>query len=79
MAYPFNESFDSGIPAGFGTAGGSGGVTATWNALTQAVDLDFTVSQSFWRMLAAQQSDDFWFEMDAEILASSQTVPQYGF
>ena len=79
MAYPFNESFDSGIPAGFGTAGGSGGVTATWNASTQAVDLDFTVSQSFWRMLAAQQSDDFWFEMDAEILASSQTVPQYGF
>lgn len=79
MVYPFNESFDSGIPAGFGTAGGSGGVTATWNASTQAVDLDFTVSQSFWRMLAAQQSDDFWFEMDAEILASSQTVPQYGF
>ena len=79
MAYPFNESFDSGIPAGFGSAGGSGGVTATWNASTQAVDLDFTVSQSFWRMLAAQQSDDFWFEMDAEILASSQSLPQYGF
>ena len=79
MAYPFNESFDSGIPAGFGSAGGSGGVTAIWNAAAQAVDLDFTVSQSFWRMLAAQQSDDFWFEMDAEILASSQTVPQYGF
>ena len=79
MAYPFDESFDSGIPAGFGSAGGAGGVTAIWNAAAQAVDLDFTVSQSFWRMLAAQQSDDFWFEMDAEILASSQTVPQYGF
>ena len=79
MAYPFEENFASGIPSGFASIGGSGGVTVTWNETQQAADLDFTVSQSFWRMLAAQQSDDFWFEMDAEILASSQTVPQYGF
>lgn len=79
MAYPFEEDFVSGIPTGLASIGGSGGVTATWNEAQQAADLDFTVSQSFWRMLAAQQSDDFWFEMDAEILASSQTRPQYGF
>lgn len=79
MAYPFEEDFASGIPSGFASIGGSGGVTVTWNDAQQATDLDFTVSQSFWRMLAAQQSDDFWFEMDAEILASSQSLPQYGF
>ena len=78
MAYPFNESFDSGIPAGFGSAGGSGGVTATWNASTQAVDLVFTANQSFWKITSAPQASDFWFEMDLEILAATAN-PYFGF
>ena len=78
MAYPFDESFDSGIPAGFGSAGGAGGVTATWNAAAQAVDLVFTANQNFWKITSAPQASDFWFEMDLEILASTAN-PYFGF
>ena len=78
MAYPFDESFDSGIPAGFGSAGGAGGVTANWNAAAQAVDLVFTANQSFWKITSAPQASDFWFEMDLEILAATAN-PYFGF
>ena len=78
MAYPFDESFDSGIPAGFGSAGGAGGVTATWNAAAQAVDLVYAANQSFWKITAATQASDFWFEMDLEILAATAN-PYFGF
>ena len=78
MAYPFDESFDSGIPAGFGSAGGAGGVTAIWNAAAQAVDLVFTANQSFWKITSAPQASDFWFEMDLEILAATAN-PYFGF
>ena len=36
MAYPFEEDFASGIPSGFASIGGSGGVTVTWNEAQQA-------------------------------------------
>ena len=42
MAYPLDESFDAGIPAGFASNGGAGGITATWNAGAHAVDLVLT-------------------------------------
>ena len=79
MAYPFNESFDTGIPSGFGTTGGAGGVTATWNSTAQAVDLVFTNAQNFWKITAAAQTSDFWFEMDVEITASASPPPHFGF
>lgn len=78
MPYPFDETFASGIPAGFGTAGGAGGVTAAWNSAAQAADLVFTASTSFWRITAAELAFDFWFEMDVEVVASSG-APTFGF
>lgn len=77
MAYPFEETFETGIPTGFATPGGYGGVTATWNEALQAVDLVFDERQSFWRIHAATTSEDFWFEFEAEMLErtySSVTV-----
>jgi hypothetical protein len=68
MAYPLNESFEAGIPAGFALPGGSGGVTATWNEAEQAVDLSFQQNQCFWIIHAAQAADDFWFEFEFESL-----------
>lgn len=78
MTYPFDETFETGIPAGFGTAGGAGGVTATWNGAAQAVDLVFTQAQNFWKIAGAQQASDFWFEMDVEITAAVG-APHFGF
>lgn len=77
MAYPFNESFETGIPTGFGTVGGGGGVTATWNSTAQAVDLVFTQAQNFWKITNATQSSDFWFEMDVEVTAATG-APHFG-
>jgi hypothetical protein len=79
MAYPFNETFATGIPAGFATAGGSGSMTATWNATAQAVDLVFSQASALWQITAATQSSDFWFEMDVEIIASPASTPRFGF
>lgn len=79
MAYPFDESFETGIPSGFAANGGSGGITATWNADAQAADLVFNSAQNFWRLTAAPQSTDFWVEMDVEIIASSAPPPHFGF
>lgn len=79
MAYPFDETFATGIPAGFGATGGAGGVTATWNSGQQAVDLVFTNGQNVWKITAAAQASDFWFEMDVEIIATSSPPPHFGF
>src|SRR5512137_11964 len=81
MAYAFDETFATGIPSGFGTVGGAGGVTATWNSTQQAVDAVFTAAQNFWKIAAAQQADDFWVEVDVEIVANGQTStsPHFGF
>ena len=69
MAYPLDESFDAGIPAGFASNGGAGGITATWNAGAHAVDLVLTQAQNFWRIDAAEVAENFWFEIDAEVRA----------
>lgn len=79
MAYPFNETFATGIPAGFAAAGGSGSLTATWNATAQAADLVFSQASALWQITAATQSSDFWFEMDVEIIASPTSTPRFGF
>jgi len=79
MAYPFDETFASGIPAGFGSVGGAGGITATWNGTAQAVDLVFSQAQNFWKLTAAEFSSDFWCEVDVEILAAPYTPPHFGF
>jgi hypothetical protein len=79
MSYPFEEDFNSGIPAGFASNGGYGGITATWNADAQAVDLVFDSHQNFWRINAAPQASDFWIEIDVEIMASSSQPPHFGF
>ena len=47
MAYPLEEGFDSGIPPGFASNGGNGGITTTWNAVEESADLVFNNSQSF--------------------------------
>ena len=78
MPYPFNESFETGIPTGFGASGGAGGITATWNSTAQAVDLVFSSSLNFWKITSAPQSSDFWFEMDVEITAAIGS-PYFGF
>lgn len=69
MAYVFDETFEVGIPAGFATPGGYGDVAATWNADARAVDLVFQERQSFWRIHAAETTDDFWFEFEVQTLA----------
>lgn len=78
MPYPFDETFASGIPAGFATNGGAGGITATWNPTAEAVDLVFTSALNFWKITAAEQASDFWFEMDVEIVAAT-ALPFFGF
>jgi len=78
MAYPFDETFATGIPTGFGANGGAGGITATWNAAAQAVDLVFTAAQNFWKLTAAPQASDFWCELDVEIRAATAN-PYFGF
>lgn len=79
MAYPLNESFDAGIPSGFASNGGAGGITATWNEGAQAVDLVFTHAQNFWRIDAAEVAQDFWFEIDAEVMAATYSSTCFGF
>jgi len=79
VSYPFDETFATGIPVGFGAAGGAGGVTATWNAPAQAVDLVCSQAQNFWKITAADQSSDFWFEIDVEVTAAAYTPPHFGF
>jgi len=78
MAYPFEEDFASGIPPGFASKGGSGGITATWEAAQQAARLVFDKNQSFWVLTDAPLSSDFWFEMDVELVAAA-APPQFGF
>jgi len=78
MAYPFDETFATGIPSGFGANGGAGGITATWNTSAQAVELVFTAAQNFWKLTAAPQASDFWCELDVEILVATAT-PYFGF
>lgn len=77
MPYPFDETFAASIPAGFGAAGGAGGVTPSYNAGQQSADLVYTATQSFWRITEAAQAADFWFEMDVEIV-SSTGAPSFG-
>ena len=79
MAYPFEEDFASGIPSGFSSNGGNGGITTTWNAVEESADLVFNNSQSFWRLSDAPLNTDFWFEMDVEIVASASPPPHFGF
>ncbi len=79
MAYPLDESFDVGIPAGFASNGGAGGITATWNEGAQAVDLVFTHAQNFWRIDAAEVAENFWFEIDAEVMAVTYSSTCFGF
>ena len=74
MAYPFEEDFASGIPSGFSSNGGNGGITTTWNAVEESADLVFNNSQSFWRLSDAPLNTDFWFEMDVEIVASASPL-----
>lgn len=78
MAYSFEEDFASGIPSGFASNGGYGGITATWNAAQQAADLVFDERQNFWKIMAAQQASDFWFEFDAEVLAFTYSSVCFG-
>lgn len=47
MAYPFEEDFVSGIPSGFASNGGGGGITATWEEAEQAARLVFNNAQNF--------------------------------
>ena len=79
MAYPFEEDFVSGIPSGFASNGGGGGITATWEEAEQAARLVFNNAQNFWRLTDAPLSTDFWFEMDVEIVASAAPPPHFGF
>lgn len=79
MAYPLDEDFVAGIPAGFASAGGAGGVTPTWNEAAQAVDLVFTQAQNFWRIDAAEITENFWFEIDAEVMAVTYSSTCFGF
>lgn len=79
MAYPFEEHFASGIPPGFASNGGGGGITATWNAGQQAADPVFNHAQNYWRLTDAPLSTDFWFEMDMEIVEATYTPPHFGF
>jgi hypothetical protein len=79
MGYAFEEDFNSGIPAGFASNGGYGGITATWNEEARAVDLVFNGNQNFWRLNSAPQATDFCIEMDVEIRAASWTPPHFGF
>ena len=79
MAYPLDESFDAGIPAGFASNGGAGGITATWNAGAHAVDLVLTQAQNFWRIDAAEVAENFWFEIDAEVRALTYSSTCFGF
>jgi hypothetical protein len=79
VAYPFEERFETGIPAGFAANGGAGGITATWTETQQAADLVFNNAQNFWRLAGAPQNTDFWVEMDVEIIASASPPPHFGF
>ena len=79
MAYPLDESFVTGVPAGFASAGGAGGVTPTWNEAAQAVDLVFTQAQNFWRIDTAQFAEDFWFEIDVEVRVVTYSSTCFGF
>ena len=79
MAYPLDESFDTGIPAGFASNGGAGGITATWNSGAHAVDLVLTQAQNFWRIDAAEVAENFWFEIDAEVRALTYSSTCFGF
>jgi hypothetical protein len=78
MAYAFDETFATGIPAGFAAVGGAGGIIPTWNSAQQAVDLVFTQAQNVWKIVAAQQASDFWFEIDVEIVALSYSSAHFG-
>ncbi|SCK61177.1 hypothetical protein VAR608DRAFT_6993 [Variovorax sp. HW608] len=79
MTYPFEQDFVTGIPSGFATNGGGGGITATWSEAQQAADLVFNNAQNFWRLNDAPLTTDFWFEMDVEIVASAAPPPHFGF
>jgi len=79
VAYPLDQSFDAGIPAAFASNGGAGGITAAWNESAQAVDLVFTHAQNFWRIDAAEVAGDFWFEIDAEVMAVTYSSTCFGF
>lgn len=79
MAYPFEETFAAGIPAGFASNGGYGAIAATWNEEEQAADLEFMNTQGFWRLNLAPLATDFWCEMDVEIVASALQSPHFGF
>lgn len=79
MSYAFEEDFLTGIPAGFASNGGSGGILANWNEAERAADLVFDERQNFWKITVAQQSSDFWFEFDAEVLAFTYSSVCFGF
>ncbi|MBL0422573.1 hypothetical protein JI739_19670 [Ramlibacter sp. AW1] len=80
MAYPIDESFVAGIPTGFAQAAGGGSISSiTHNASAEAVDLTFNTTQSYWEMLQAEMSTDFWFEYEVELISKSTDAWHFGF
>ena len=80
MPYPIDETFATGIPAGFAHVGGNAtGFSATHNATAEAVDLVFGAYQTFWHMLQADFADDFWFELDVELVSKTAAAWHLGF
>jgi hypothetical protein len=80
VPYPLDETFATGIPAGFAQVGGNGaGFSATHNAAQEAADLVFASNQSFWQILQAEFAIDFWFELDVELVAKTISQWHFGF
>ena len=48
MAYPLDESFDAGIPAGFASNGGAGGITTATGGFVLK-RLDFKIGDGDWK------------------------------
>lgn len=77
MPYTLDETFAAGIPPGF--AASVAGVTVVHDAASEAVDLSFPATQSYWRIDAVPAESDFWFEFDAELVSRWFSAWHFGF
>lgn len=66
MSYPLNDTFATAPAAGYTTV--LGGMSASYNAAQQAIDISASNAQSILRFNEAANGD-FWFEADIELLS----------
>lgn len=79
MAFIIDESFESGIPAGFADLVVQGSMGVSYNADAAAVDLSPSYHNNYWRMVSAGARQEFSIVADLEVISDPWNRRHLGF